>query len=155
MAPTQHSHFLLIDGDPGAFWLALAATLTPLYNAKAAFTASATTAAEKAAGIASFQSSFGLYICRTCHGLGWLTPRTAFFLLFVGLLTVMYLICSLRTNIVFFMIFLFLVLALLLLAASYWKGAGGSPLLAEDLQIVGHLTHCCLFCLVTDRSLPD
>jgi hypothetical protein len=43
----------------GAFWLAFAATLTPAYNAEAAFLAGATTEAEKAAGIASFEASLG------------------------------------------------------------------------------------------------
>lgn len=43
----------------GAFWLAFAATLTPAYNAEAAFTANATTAAAKAAGVASFEASLG------------------------------------------------------------------------------------------------
>lgn len=49
----------LIHVSVGAFWLAFAATLTPMYNAEAAFTAGATTAAEKAKGVASFQSSLG------------------------------------------------------------------------------------------------
>lgn len=43
----------------GSFWLAFGMTLTPFYNAEGAFTAGATTAAEKAAGIASFQASLG------------------------------------------------------------------------------------------------
>lgn len=50
------------DADPrclGAFWLSFAITLTPAYNAEAAFTASAKTPAETAAGVASFESSLG------------------------------------------------------------------------------------------------
>jgi hypothetical protein len=43
----------------GAFWLAFAATLTPSYNAEAAFLANATTAEEKAAALASFEASLG------------------------------------------------------------------------------------------------
>jgi hypothetical protein len=47
----------------GAFWLAFAATLTPWFNAENAFTANATTAAEKAAGIAQFEACLGKSSC--------------------------------------------------------------------------------------------
>jgi hypothetical protein len=46
----------------GAFWLAFGATLTPYFNAEGAFLANATTDAEKAAGIASFEASLGTLI---------------------------------------------------------------------------------------------
>lgn len=46
--------------DTGAFWLAFAATLTPAFNAEAAYTASATTAAEEAAAVATFQATLGM-----------------------------------------------------------------------------------------------
>ncbi|CEJ95024.1 Putative Transcriptional activator of ethanol catabolism AlcS [[Torrubiella] hemipterigena] len=107
----------IVFGSFGAFWLAFAATLTPMYNAEAAFTAGATTAAEKAKGVASFQSSL------------------AFFLLFMGLVVFMYLICSLRTNFVFFCIFLFLDIALFVLAGAYWKAAEGDVQAFHRLEI--------------------
>lgn len=45
----------------------------------------------------------------------------AFFLVFMGLVCFVFLICSLRTNIVFFTIFLTLVCAFSCLAAAYWN----------------------------------
>jgi succinate-acetate transporter protein len=58
--PVQHARLI----GTGAFWLAFAATLTPAYNAEAAFTAGATTAAEKAAGVASFEASLDKCLSR-------------------------------------------------------------------------------------------
>jgi hypothetical protein len=46
--------------DTGAFWLAFAATLTPSFNAVTAYTASATTPAEEAAAVATFQATLGM-----------------------------------------------------------------------------------------------
>ncbi|KAK5994456.1 Protein alcS [Cladobotryum mycophilum] len=114
----------IVFGSFGAFWLAFAATLTPFYNAEGAFTAGATTAAEKLAGVHSFQASL------------------AFFLLFMGLLVFMYLICSLRTNVVFFIIFLFLDLALFLLTAAYWESAEGN---AEMFETLSKTAGACVF----------
>ena len=48
----------VVFGSYGAFWLALAATLQPVYNAEGAFT-SGKSGAEAAAGQAEFLSSFG------------------------------------------------------------------------------------------------
>jgi uncharacterized protein len=48
----------VVFGSYGAFWLALAATLQPSYNASGAYTVDLTGAA-KAAGEAEFLSSFG------------------------------------------------------------------------------------------------
>ena len=45
----------------------------------------------------------------------------AFFMLFMGLVCLIFLICSLRTNIVFFTIFLSLVGAFGCLAGAYWN----------------------------------
>lgn len=84
----------------GAFWLTFAATLQPIYNAYGAY---ATTADPTGLATAGFNASFG------------------FFLLFMGLLCLVYLICSLRTNIVFFVIFFTLVLAFGLLTGTYWQ----------------------------------
>ncbi|KAJ3491419.1 hypothetical protein NLG97_g5592 [Lecanicillium saksenae] len=107
----------IVFGSFGSFWLAFAITLTPFYNAEGAFTANATTAAEKAAGVASFQASL------------------AFFLVFMGLVVFMYLICSLRTNVVFFCIFLFLDIAFFLLAGAYWKAASGDMQAFQKLEV--------------------
>jgi hypothetical protein len=48
----------------------------------------------------------------------------------------MFLICSLRTNVVFFLIFLFVDLAVLILAGAYWKAAEGNMSAFEKLSEV-------------------
>lgn len=55
----------------------------------------------------------------------------------MGILVFMYLICSLRINLVFFGIFLFLDLALFLLTAAYWKAAAGDADGFQTLSVVG------------------
>jgi len=84
----------------GAFWLSFAGTLQPFYNAYGAYS----TTDNPADGLTTvgFNASF------------------AFFLLFMGLLCFIYFICSLRTNVVFVGIFLFLVPAFGCLAGAYW-----------------------------------
>ncbi|CZT13968.1 related to Y.lipolytica GPR1 protein and Fun34p [Rhynchosporium agropyri] len=88
----------------GAFWLTFAATLQPFY---AAFGSYAPAGEPEAAGIATvgFTASF------------------AFFLVFMGLLCFIYLICALRTNVVFVIIFATLVPSFGLLAGAYWHNA--------------------------------
>lgn len=90
----------------GAFWLSFAATLQPFYYAYGSYS---TDPMSEAAGLKTvgFTASF------------------AFFLVFMGVLCFIYLICSLRTNIVFVVIFFTLVLAFGLLAGTYWQNANG------------------------------
>ncbi|OQV06849.1 hypothetical protein CLAIMM_11367 [Cladophialophora immunda] len=111
----------VVFGAFGAFWLAFGITLTPFYNAEGAFTANATTEAEKAAGVASFQASLG------------------FFLLFMGVVVFMFLVCSVRTNLIFFGIFLLLDLALFTLTGAYWKASHGDVNVFERLEKVNTL----------------
>lgn len=89
----------------GAFWLSFAATLTPFYGAYGSYAPADATSAAEGLSTVGFNSSF------------------AFFLVFMGVLCFIYLICSLRTNVVFVIIFLTLVLAFALLAATYWHSA--------------------------------
>ena len=101
----------VVFGTFGAFWLSFAATLQPFFNAYGAYVTNPTVAATamgepgNAAGLSTpaFNASF------------------AFFLLFMGLICLIFLICSLRTNIVFFVIFLSLVGAFGCLAGAYWN----------------------------------
>lgn len=88
----------------GAFWLAFAATLQPFYYAYGSY---APSGQPEAAGLSTvgFTASFG------------------FFLVFMGVLCLIYLVCSLRTNIVFVVIFFTLVCAFGLLAGVYWQTA--------------------------------
>lgn len=106
----------------GAFWLSFAATLQPFYYAYGSYS----TTGMEADGIKTvgFTASFG------------------FFLVFMGVLCLIYLICALRTNVVFVVIFLTLVLAFGLLAGAYWHNAiaigtgdASSAALAGRLQI--------------------
>lgn len=89
----------------GAFWCSFAATLQPFYYAYGLY--APTGAASEVEGISTvgFTASF------------------AFFLVFMAVLCLVYLICSLRTNVVFVVIFLTLVIAFSLLSASYWANA--------------------------------
>lgn len=58
-----------------------------------------------------------------------------FFLLFMGLLSLIYLVCALRTNLVFVAIFLGLLLTFVILTGSYWHTAQGHTEMAERLQV--------------------
>lgn len=78
----------VVFGTFGAFWLAFAATLTPYFNASAAYLPDNPAAS---AADPTFQSTFG------------------FFHVYMAVLCFIYMIISVRTNIVFFLIFLFLV----------------------------------------------
>ena len=59
----------------------------------------------------------------------------AFFQVFMGVLCFVYMICALRTNIVFFGIFLTLIPAFGCLAGAYWQLAQGNATLAVTLQL--------------------
>ncbi|KAH8746352.1 hypothetical protein BGZ57DRAFT_192103 [Hyaloscypha finlandica] len=107
----------------GAFWLTFAATLQPFYYAYGLY-APAGEPAAAGLGTVGFTASFG------------------FFLVFMGVLCFIYLICSLRTNVVFVVIFFTLVIAFSLLSGAYWQlanayGNGNDPAtiaLASRLQ---------------------
>lgn len=93
----------VVFGSFGAFWLTYAATLTPYMNASNAYAPGDPAAATNP----QFLATFG------------------FFLVYMGLLCLVYLICALRTNIVFVGIFATLVPAFGLLASVFWHGAQG------------------------------
>lgn len=85
----------------GAFWLQYGATLQPFYNAYGAYSPNPEAPAE-GLNTVGFNASY------------------AFFLVFMGVLCFLYMILALRTNLVFFLIFLFLVPSFGLLAAAFW-----------------------------------
>ncbi|KAK3077416.1 hypothetical protein LTS18_010315, partial [Coniosporium uncinatum] len=105
----------VVFGSFGAYWLAFAATLQPFFNAYGAYS----TTGNPADGLTTpgFNASF------------------AFFLLYMAVLCLVYLVCSLRTNIAFVIIFFTLVVAFALLAGAYWHIAQGNVALAGTLQI--------------------
>jgi hypothetical protein len=68
-----------------------------------------------------------------------LTPHShaAFFFISMGIMCLIYLVCSIRTNICFFMIFLTLVFAFACLTGAYLQANNGNLVLAGRLQIAG------------------
>jgi uncharacterized protein len=106
----------VVFGTFGAFWLTFGATLTPYYNASGAYSPTDPT---KGAADPVFMATF------------------AFFNLWMAVLCFVYLICSLRTNVVFFGIFLLLVPAFGCLAGSFWEGSKGHAASALTLQHAG------------------
>lgn len=101
----------VVFGTFGAFWATFGATLVPWFNAYGAYVTDPTVAATymgnpgNPAGlqVPAFNASF------------------AFFLIFMGMICFIFLICSLRTNIVFFIIFFTLVCAFGCLAGAYFN----------------------------------
>jgi succinate-acetate transporter protein len=89
----------------GAFWLTFAATLQPVYMAYGLYAPANATSPTEGLSTVGFTASFG------------------FFLVFMGVLCMIYLVCSLRTNVVFVVIFFTLVIAFGLLAGAYWQNA--------------------------------
>lgn len=65
-----------------------------------------------------------------------LTLSAAFLFVCMGIMCFIYLICGIRTNIVFEIIFLFLMLGFVLLAGAYWQLAELNASLATKLQVV-------------------
>lgn len=105
----------VVFGSFGAFWLTFGATLTPYFNASIAYEPTDPAAS---AGNPEFQSTFG------------------FFQVYMGVLCFVYLIVALRTNIIFVLIFLFLIPAFGCLA-GYFFGHGANAVL---LTAAGALT---------------
>jgi len=100
----------------GAFWLSFAATLQPTYNAWGAYSPDPTDPSQGLLSV-GFHSSF------------------AFFFVAMAMMCFIYLICSLRTNVPFFLIFLTLVLGFGLLAGAYWQTANGNAAIAGKAQV--------------------
>ncbi|KAL8790689.1 MAG: hypothetical protein Q9213_000537 [Squamulea squamosa] len=101
----------VVFGTFGAFWLAFGATLVPSFNAYGAYVTDPEVAATmmgnpgNPAGlqVPAFNASF------------------AFFLVMMALICFIFMICSLRTNITFFIIFLTLVCGFGCLAGTYFN----------------------------------
>jgi succinate-acetate transporter protein len=96
----------VVFGSFGAFWLSYAATLTPAYDGSIAYDPTH-----------PYLSSLDPEFAATF----------AYFHLYMSLLCFIYLLCSLRTNICFMLIFLSLVPAFSCLAAAFWKIAEATP----------------------------
>lgn len=125
----------------GAFWLTYGATLQPFYSVSGNYAIANNQPASMGSQDPGFMSAF-------CE---WRSPQTihlllneadscdlvAFLLLWMGFMSLIYLICALRTNIVFVFIFLGLMLTFLFLAAGFWHEAEGDKTLGMRLIIGG------------------
>lgn len=107
----------VVFGTFGAFWLTFGFTLMPAYNAAGAYAADPLTNPAEGLTTVGFNATF------------------AFFQLWMGVLCLIYMICALRTNIVFVLIFAGLVPAFGLLAGAYWHLAEGNAGTANTLII--------------------
>jgi succinate-acetate transporter protein len=96
----------VVFGSFGAFWLSFGATLTPYFNASVAY---APDTPATASSDPVFASTFG------------------FFHVYMGVLCFVYMIVSLRTNIIFFLIFLTLVAAFGCLAGFFFSIGNSDP----------------------------
>ncbi|KAI9651245.1 hypothetical protein NHQ30_001283 [Ciborinia camelliae] len=114
----------------GAFWLTFASTLQPSYSAYGLYAPAGGTPADGLTTV-GFNASFG------------------FFFIFMAVLCLIYLVCSLRTNVVFVVIFFTLVIAFALLSAVYWHTANGiGSTDPAQLKLAGRLqiaAGACLF----------
>ncbi|KAL8917404.1 MAG: hypothetical protein Q9208_007959 [Pyrenodesmia sp. 3 TL-2023] len=100
-----------------AYWFTEGITLTPFYGAYAAYAPADATNPMDGFNSEGFHATYG------------------FFLLFMGLLSLLYLICALRTNMVFVTIFFGLFMCFVLLTGSYWKIAIDQAAFGAKLQI--------------------
>lgn len=98
----------------GGFWLSFGATLISLTNSITAYSIPGSTTIHPA-----FYSSY------------------AFFLLCMALLCLIYLVCALRTNVAFVVVFVFLFLTFTLLTASYFYAGHGSAATSHACQVAG------------------
>jgi uncharacterized protein len=106
----------VVFGSYGSFFLSFAATLQPVYNAWGAYA----TTSNPASGLQNpdFYASYG------------------FFWLVLALLSFLFLIGSIRTNLAFVIVFLTLTIAFSTLTGTYWQVANGNAALAGKLQKV-------------------
>ncbi|KAK2024488.1 GPR1/FUN34/YaaH-class plasma membrane protein [Colletotrichum zoysiae] len=106
-----------------AFWFAFGATLDPSFVAVASYAPDGATSGAAGVTTQDFNASFG------------------FFTLAMAMVCVVFLVCSLRTNVVFFVIFLTLVVTFCLITAAYWLLAidytGNAAYAAKLLKAAG------------------
>ena len=112
----------------GAFWLVQGATLQPFFGVGAAYSPTGNTLE------------------------GATTPEyyatVAFYLVFLAVLTAMFVVCAIRTNVVLLAALVFLVVAFGCVAGTYFQLAEGNVALAGRLQIVRcpSSSHTTVFC---------
>ena len=129
----------------GGFFLAFATTLQPFYNAAGAYSASGTNTLEGEESPV-YAASFGMWsfsselinkvmiILRGCTTN--FCSNTGFFLLFKSVLSFIFSVCSVRTNVCLLLIFTGAFVGFALLTGSFWNLAKGNLLSAGKLQTV-------------------
>ncbi|KIX08618.1 uncharacterized protein Z518_03274 [Rhinocladiella mackenziei CBS 650.93] len=102
----------------GGFWFSYGATLLPFFNAFGAYSPDPE---DITAGLATqgFNASFG------------------FFMIFMAVLCLIYLVCALRTNLVFVIIFAGLFVGFIFLTATFWFTAEGDSAASRTLHLGG------------------
>ncbi|TKW56130.1 Protein alcS [Colletotrichum tanaceti] len=85
-----------------AFWLTFGGTLHPSFAAFSSYAPAGSASGAEGLATRGFNASFG------------------FITLAMGMITLVFLVCSLRTNVVFFVIFLTLVVTFAFITAAYW-----------------------------------
>jgi len=104
-------------------------TLQPEYNAQSFY-------GTQVPGQEEFAASFCMFHkVHKVTELG-LIYFVAFFFMVMAIATFVFLIVSLRTNIVFFLVFFFIELAFIMLMATYWTLAEGKTAIASMCQTV-------------------
>ncbi|KAM5343101.1 hypothetical protein ACJ41O_014067 [Fusarium nematophilum] len=106
----------------GGFWFSYGGTLIPAFAAYASYAPADATSAAEGLATRGFNASLG------------------FWLLFMAVLTFVFLVCSFRTNLVFVTIFFSLMFCFILLTAAFWALAAdfaGNADLAKKLTIAG------------------
>lgn len=115
----------------GGFWFTLGSTLTPAFNAFNTYSTDGHGLLDP-----DFHASFGEFCSKLSRDRSDANLSVAFFLLFMGLMSLLYLICALRTNITFVAIFFGLFMTFVLLVGAYWQYAVGHTAIALSLQKV-------------------
>ncbi|KAI5854452.1 GPR1/FUN34/yaaH family-domain-containing protein [Tricharina praecox] len=106
-----HTFSFVVFSAYGGFFFALGATLMPFFNATPPY------AGAEGGLTTEFYNSFG------------------FFYLFIGLLSVLFLVCSIRTNIVLVVLFLAYSIAFPVLAAADWQRGQHNEASAHTLEV--------------------
>lgn len=111
----------------GGFFLSFAATLTPTFAAYASYSSDPLTKPTEGLATRGFNASF------------------AFWLVFLALITLIFLICSLRTNIVFVVLFFSLTITFSLQSAAYFLNAADIVGNASSVSKIVKGSGGCLF----------
>ncbi|CAG8895276.1 unnamed protein product [Penicillium egyptiacum] len=120
----------VVFGTIGGFWFAFAATMIPAFNAAAPYSSSTT---DTAAGLASegFMNTYGKRNQMPSNLRNCSLMTLAFLFITMAVLTLIFMICATRINVVYTLIFLSLLLVFLLLSSAYWQLGQGNAAIGD------------------------